>query len=36
MHVILTSSLFYIHYATIAVHDETSYDAQAHNFYNTL
>ena len=33
----LTSSMFYIcYYATTAVHNETSCDAQAHNIYNTL
>ena len=26
----------YANYATTAVHNETSCDAQAHNFYNTL
>ena len=33
----ITSSCFtYANYATTAMHNETSCDAQAHKFYNTL
>ena len=33
----ITSSCFtYANYATTAMHNETSCDAQVHNFYNTL
>ena len=30
------SSYAYVNYATTAMHNETSCDAQVHNFYNTL
>ena len=29
-------SVYIRYYATTAVHNETSYDTQAHNIYNTL